>query len=57
MKAAYAPTWSSPPWIIIINVTVPFEEPDHFLVAHAEKVHKYSYLDTTLPFVVGSLGS
>lgn len=43
--------------IIIIDVTVPFDEPDNLLAAHAEKVRKYSHLGTTLPFVVGSLGS
>jgi hypothetical protein len=43
--------------ITIIDVTVPFDEPANLLAAHARKVQKYSHLGTTLPFVVGSLGS
>lgn len=43
--------------IIIIDVTVPFDEPDNLFAAHAEKVRKYSHLGPTLPFVVGFIGS
>ena len=43
--------------ITIIDVTVPFDEPANLLAAHARKVQKYSHLGSTLPFVVGSLGS
>jgi hypothetical protein len=42
---------------VIIDVTIPFDEPENLQVAHDEKVRKYYPLATTLPFVDGSLGS
>jgi hypothetical protein len=42
---------------VIIDVTIPFDEPENLQAAHDEKVRKYKPLATTLPFVVGSLGS
>jgi hypothetical protein len=43
--------------ITIINVTIPFDEPDNLEVAHAGKVCKYVHLGNMLPFAVGFLGS
>jgi hypothetical protein len=42
---------------VIIDITIPFDEPENLQLAHDEKVRKYSPLTTTIPFVVGSLGS
>jgi hypothetical protein len=42
---------------VIIDVTIPFDEPENLQSADDEKMRKYSPLTITIPFVVASLGS
>ncbi|KZR95542.1 Uncharacterized protein APZ42_010694, partial [Daphnia magna] len=42
---------------LIIDITVPFDEPSNLQLAHERKVTKYTHLGNTMPFVVGSLGA
>lgn len=42
---------------LIVDVTIPFDEPTNLQRAHDEKASKYAHLGSTLPFVVGSLGA
>ena len=41
--------------ISIIDVTIPFDEPDNLEAAHSGKLRKYARLGNTPPFDVGSL--
>ncbi len=48
-------TSANPP--ILIDVTIPFDDPDTLSRARAEKISKYQHLGPTFPLVVGALGS